>query len=67
MLVDQYMSEIKGRELGTVIRPEASFLSIPIVFLSTESHPDKQLVLIKIDADKFLTKPISPERVVASL
>ena len=61
------MSKIKGRELGTVIHPEASFLSFLIVFLSTESHPDKQLVLIKIGADKFLTKPISPERLIASL
>lgn len=67
VLMDQYMPEIEGRELGAVIRQEAAFLSIPIVFLSAESDPDKQLDLMKIGADEFLTKPISPERLVAAV
>ena len=67
VLMDQYMPEIEGRELGAVIRQEAAFLSIPIVFLSAESDPDKQLELMKIGADEFLTKPISPERLVAAV
>ena len=67
VLMDQYMPEIEGRELGAVIRQEAAFLSIPIVFLSAESDPDKQLELMEIGADEFLTKPISPERLVAAV
>ena len=67
VLMDQYMSEIEGRELGAVIRQEAAFLSIPIVFLSDESDPDKQLELMKIGADELLTKPISPERLLAAV
>ena len=34
VLMDQYMPKIDGRELDAVIRQEAAFLSIPIVFLS---------------------------------
>ncbi len=34
VLMDQYMPKIEGLELGAVIRQEAAFLSIPIVFLS---------------------------------
>lgn len=67
VLMDQYMPDIEGRELGAVIRQEAAFLSIPIVFLSAESDPDKQLELMRIGADEFLTKPISPERLVAAV
>ena len=67
VLMDQYMPEIEGRELGAVIRQEAAFLSIPIVFLSAESDPDKQLELMQIGADEFLTKPISPERLVTAV
>ena len=67
VLMEQYMSEIEGRELGAVIRQEVAFLSIPIVFLSDESDPDKQLELMKIGADELLTKPISPERLVAAV
>ncbi|MBG04183.1 MAG: hypothetical protein CMM59_08910 [Rhodospirillaceae bacterium] len=67
VLMDQYMPEIEGRELGAVIRQEAAFLSIPIVFLSAESDPDKQLELMQIGADEFLTKPISPERLVTAI
>lgn len=67
VLMDQYMPDIEGRELGAVIRQEAAFLSIPIVFLSAESDPDKQLELMRVGADEFLTKPISPERLVAAV
>jgi len=67
VLMDQYMPEIEGRELGAVIRQETAFLSIPIVFLSAESDPDKQLELMEIGADEFLTKPISPERLVTAV
>ncbi len=67
VLMDQYMPEIEGRELGAVIRQETAFLSIPIVFLSAENDPDKQLELMRIGADEFLTKPISPERLVSAV
>lgn len=60
------MPEIEGRELGAVIRQEGAFLSIPIVFLSAESNPDIQLELMQIGADEFLTKPISPGRLVTA-
>lgn len=61
------MPEIEGRELGAVIRQEGAFLSLPIVFLSAESNPDKQLELMQIGADEFLTKPISPGRLVTAI
>ena len=67
VLMDQYMPNIEGKELGAVIRQEAAFLSIPIVFLSAENDPDTQLELMRIGADEFLTKPISPERLVAAV
>ncbi len=67
VLMDQYMPKIEGRELGAVIRQETAFLSIPIVFLSAERDPDKQLELMKFGADEFLTKPISPERLVTAV
>ena len=65
--MDQYMPEIEGRDLGAVIRQEAAVLSIPIVFLSAESDPDKQLELMQIGADEFLTKSISPERLLTAI
>ena len=61
------MPEIEGRELGAVIRQEAAFLYIPIVFLSDESDSNKQLELMRIGADEFLSKPISPERLIAAV
>ena len=41
--IDQYMPENEGRKLCALIRQEAAFLSIPIVFLSAESDPDNSL------------------------
>ena len=67
ILLDQYMPDVEGRELAAVIRQETAFLSIPIVFLSAETNQDVQLELMKIGADEFLTKPISPERLVTAV
>lgn len=67
ILIDIYMPECNGMELAKVIRQLDAFVSIPIVFLSTESNLDTQLFAMGLGGDDFLTKPIQPEHLISSV
>ncbi len=67
ILIDIYMPECSGMELARVIRQLDAFVSIPIVFLSTESNLDTQLFAMGLGGDDFLTKPIQPEHLISSV
>lgn len=67
ILLDVYMPLCSGVELSKMIRQDNSYLDIPIVFLSSENDIGKQLDAVKAGADDFITKPIEPQFLVASL
>jgi diguanylate cyclase (GGDEF)-like protein len=67
ILLDIYMPECNGMELAKVIRQLDTFVSIPVVFLSAESDIDKQMLAMELGGDDFLTKPIQPEHLIASV
>jgi len=67
ILVDLYMPGCTGLELAAVIRQQEAYLSIPIVFLSSETNPDKQLEAMQLGGDDFLTKPIEEARLISSV
>jgi diguanylate cyclase (GGDEF)-like protein len=61
VLMDMYLPGCTGDELAQVIRQNASFMSLPIVFLSVEQDFDRQLRAMFRGGDEFLTKPLSPQ------
>jgi diguanylate cyclase (GGDEF)-like protein len=67
VLMDMYMPTCNGLELAAVIRQQEAYVSIPIVFLSTEANLDMQLKAMQIGGDDFLTKPIQPEQLVSAV
>ncbi|RMF17040.1 MAG: EAL domain-containing response regulator [Gammaproteobacteria bacterium] len=67
IVLDLYMPACSGIELGQVIRQHHRLANIPIVFLSVEDNPDKQLSAIRLAGDDFLTKPIEPWRLTQSI
>lgn len=56
ILLDVYMPECTGMELAKVIRQMERFVSIPIVYLSSEEDRDMQLEAMSIGADDFINK-----------
>src|SRR5262249_15234512 len=62
-----YLPDCTGAELASAIRQFDGYLSIPIVFLSTERDTHKQLAAIKLGGDDFLTKPIAPDYLIAAI
>lgn len=65
ILMDVYMPVCSGIELATLIRQQNAFVGIPIVFLSTETNVNRQLVALRQGGDDFLCKPIDPVRLVS--
>lgn len=67
IVMDLYMSECSGLELAKVIRQHEAYLSVPIVFLSSETNRDRQIEVMQEGADDFLIKPIESRRLVESV
>ncbi len=67
ILMDMYMPGCNGMELAKAIRQIGAYFSIPIVYLSSETDTDKQLQAMQIGGDAFLTKPITPQRLVSAV
>ena len=65
MLLDMQMPQASGIELARVIRQSRRFLSLPIVFLSAERDPRRQLEARKLGGDDFITKPVDLQHLVA--
>lgn len=67
VLMDMYMPYCSGMELAAVIRQQPAYLGLPIVFLSAETDRHAQLEALRLGGDDFLTKPIRPAELVASV
>ena len=67
ILMDIYMPQCTGLEAAKIIRHKDEFLSVPIVFLSTESDPLKHMSAMELGGDDFLQKPILDQRLVTAV
>lgn len=64
VLLDIYMPPYCGATLARMIRLEPEWLSLPIIFLSSEQDRDQQIRALAHGADEFITKPISDLQLV---
>lgn len=67
IILDMYMPECIGTELAKVIRQHERYVSVPIIYLSAEDDLDKQLDAMSEGGDDFLTKPIKPRHLIATV
>jgi diguanylate cyclase (GGDEF)-like protein len=67
ILTDMNMPGCNGMELAKTIRQSGDCLSIPIVFLSTETDTDLHRNAMRMGGDEFLTKPIKPEHLISAV
>lgn len=67
VILDMYMPECSGPELAKMIRQCNRFDSIPIIYQSGEEDLDKQLKAMREGADDFLTKPVRPDALIATV
>ena len=67
ILMDLYMPGCNGVELARVIRQIDGFLSIPIVYLSSENDFNTQAEAMSLCGDDFLVKPIGAGHLVSAV
>ncbi|MGE5506783.1 MAG: diguanylate cyclase [Actinomycetota bacterium] len=67
VLMDMYMPLCTGRDLSKLIRQIPDFISLPIVFLSSETNKVTQVSALRVGAEGFLTKPIQPEDLISAV
>lgn len=67
IIMDMYMPGCNGMELAKIIRQENKYVSMPIIYLSSEDDIDKQLAALSEGGDDFLTKPVKPNRLVITV
>lgn len=67
VLMDLHMPAADGIEITALIREREAFTHTPIVFLSGESDQDKQFDALDAGGDDFLSKPIRPRHLIASV
>ena len=64
VLIDVYMPECDGIELGQLIRQHEKFSHIPLLFMSAAADTDIKLACARLTNDEFINKPIEPWRLV---
>ncbi|MBO1520522.1 GGDEF domain-containing response regulator [Oceanisphaera pacifica] len=67
VLLDVHIPPYSGITLARMIRFEPKWLSLPIVYLSSEQDRDQQIMALAQGADDFITKPISDQQLVNSV
>ncbi len=61
VVMDLHMPGASGAELAAIIREHDAFGVMPILFLSAELDPEKQVEALSMGGDAFIPKPIRPE------
>ncbi|MES9942259.1 MAG: response regulator [Candidatus Thiodiazotropha sp. 6PLUC2] len=67
ILMDLYMPGANGIELTQLIRDRRDASFMPIVFLSGEDDVEKKILALYSGADDFLTKPVRPQHLIATV
>jgi diguanylate cyclase (GGDEF)-like protein len=65
ILLDTYLTGIHAAELAKAIRQMEDYVSIPIIFLSSEDDFAKRIEALDLGGDDFLVKPIKASHLVA--
>jgi diguanylate cyclase (GGDEF)-like protein len=67
VLLDVMMPGCSGPELAQLIRLQDEWLSVPIIYLSSETDGERQLAALVKGGDDFLTKPITDTALIVAV
>lgn len=67
VLMDLHMPVCRGDELAKLIHQDKTYISLPIVYLSSETSAKEQLNALQMGGDDFLTKPIRPSQLIGAV
>jgi diguanylate cyclase (GGDEF)-like protein len=67
LLMDVQMGQYDGPVLARMLRFQSEWLSLPIIFFSSEEDRDLQLDVLARGGDDFVTKPVSDQFLVRTV
>jgi PleD family two-component response regulator/EAL domain-containing protein (putative c-di-GMP-specific phosphodiesterase class I) len=67
VLMDLHMPGISGTELTQHIRQHPRFEYTPVVFLTGDQDPERQLEVLELGADDYILKPVRPRHLIATV
>jgi len=67
VLMDLHMPGIDGIELTALIREHETVYATPVVFLSSELDPGRQMDTLRVGGNDFIAKPVHPKQLVATV
>ncbi len=67
VLMDLHMPGISGTELTLQIREHPRFAHVPVVFLTGDQDPERQLEVLENGGDDFILKPVRPRHLIAAV
>ncbi len=67
VLLDVIMPEVSGTELAAILRQDRRLDPIPILFLTSETHPDQKIIGAALGGDDYITKPFDADYLLTTL
>ncbi|MEO5630199.1 MAG: EAL domain-containing protein [Thermomonas sp.] len=67
VLMDLHMPGISGTALTVQIREHPRFSNVPVVFLTGDQDPDRQMEVLEHGADDYILKPVRPRHLIAAV
>lgn len=67
ILLDIMMPEINGFEVCKELKSNPATARIPVIFLTAKENEIDEILGLEIGADDYITKPISPRKVLARI
>lgn len=67
ILLDIMMPELNGFEVCKILKSNPQTSAIPVIFLTAKENEIDEILGLEIGADDYITKPISPRKVIARI
>lgn len=67
LLLDINLGDVTGFDLATYVRQDKKYADLPIIFLSTLTFIESKIQAQKLGAEDYLVKPVSRERLAATI
>jgi DNA-binding response OmpR family regulator len=65
IVLDLMLPQVDGLEVCRMVRSDAATAAIPVIMLTARAEESDRIVGLEIGADDYLTKPFSPNELVA--
>lgn len=67
ILMDLHMPGTSGTSLTLQIREHPRFSEVPVVFLTGDQDPERQVEVLETGADDYILKPVRPRHLIAAV